>query len=1214
MAITNYAEAWIDQYANQLPTINFVSGDYTSIKESIRRYVSMQCPEDYNDWANSSEVGIFVNGLSYLGSIINYRVDLNAHDIFPSTTERRQSLLNFVKMLSYSPKRNIAALGIAKLVSIRTTESIYDSMGNSLQDIDIHWNDSTNVNWQEQFLTILNASFSSTNPFGKPLKKMAYNGITTQLYEINNLRNSNCVYSFTSVVNGGVRQFEVVNADLDTNLHAIEEKNPIPEQGFNILYRNDGTGNSSANTGFFVYWKQGNLKNQIIQFDEKIENNFYDINDNNINNNDVWFQSIDSVTGLVKSVWEKIPANEYLVYNNLDVEVRDIFRVESRDNDTITLRFSDGKFGTIPVGYFRVWYRVSNGNDDMYIKPGDISNVSISIPYISNNSSDDNTYYLTLNFSVSDAEHITQSVPQESLEYIKERAPEMYSTQNRMVSGSDYNYFPKSFTQRIKLLKSIVRTYSGNTRYIDFNDPSGMYQDIQLLAEDGYLYKQTGLNELDIASEDWTTVDELIDMLNKELRKLSLSNFYYENFATKVPSYRDRGYVWREIYNYGTNSSVGYFATGSKDNGYTSIPYNEVAKTLKVGSLIRIVAYEDDEKVDESWITINSIKENILFNENDDHTQEIIINDSLNLNYEWRVEEYYEPFNITFSASLRKEVYDLFFNNTSFGLRYNPDENTMDIMPYNSLADSTTEWKQNNQPNYNDKECTDWLLKIEYKSSNKWTFTNRYVDYIFGSANDMSFFFNTSIKNNNGTFFTEDYIKIFKNQSNEKLNLSTDYYWKPCNVIMYADGYTDPSKFKVYGYDEDKDTTIDNPKQFSEISEESFQELFFGKDKTGEYTILYDNVVQIDTMWDKVSNGEYKNYSATNASNYYYLNIPCTVYPAGTVIPYREHINDNGEIVKEGFQIYAVSPITLSDGNVLYGSDTNPVLIAESGEIYNYDVVDVGHIDTNTECEFDYVSSVSGISNIYVCVNKSGDHKYKVYKNYKPVLVYWSASDNKMDIINDDDYTIRKGVNNIIFTWKHFSTMKYLIDPSTTNIIDMYVLINEYYKQVKTWLNNGKKGTFPKLPSEYELRRMFVELNNYRMISDTMIWHPISYKLLFGNGASEELKALFKVIKNDNTTLSDNEIKQEVVKAIDEYFETMQPGETFFYTKLSTYIHEKLGNNIGTILLVPSYNDEKFGKLFEIQCEPDEILLSSASIDDIQIISKITEYNIRISE
>ena len=42
------------------------------------------------------------------------------------------------------------------------------------------------------------------------------------------------------------------------------------------------------------------------------------------------------------------------------------------------------------------------------------------------------------------------------------------------------------------------------------------------------------------------------------------------------------------------------------------------------------------------------------------------------------------------------------------------------------------------------------------------------------------------------------------------------------------------------------------------------------------------------------------------------------------------------------------------------------------------------------------------------------------------------------------------------------------------------------------------------------------------------------------------------------------------------------------------------------------FANDKFGNLFEINCEEDEILLSSATIDNVQIISKITDNNIRI--
>lgn len=56
------------------------------------------------------------------------------------------------------------------------------------------------------------------------------------------------------------------------------------------------------------------------------------------------------------------------------------------------------------------------------------------------------------------------------------------------------------------------------------------------------------------------------------------------------------------------------------------------------------------------------------------------------------------------------------------------------------------------------------MIKVIYESSNIWTFEVRYMNYIFGSVGNVSFFFNTDEKNNNNTFITSDYIKIVKKQ------------------------------------------------------------------------------------------------------------------------------------------------------------------------------------------------------------------------------------------------------------------------------------------------------------------------------------------------------------------------------------------------------------------------------------------------------------------
>ena len=143
----------------------------------------------------------------------------------------------------------------------------------------------------------------------------------------------------------------------------------MPEQAFHILYRNDGTGNASKNTGFFVYWKQGVLQSDYNNFDQKIENNAYEITTKNINEYDVWVQELDGETGLVKNNWTQIANDEYLVYNNTDTTVRNIYKVETRENDNITVRFPDGYFGDIPYGVYKLWYRISDGNSGLYIKP-----------------------------------------------------------------------------------------------------------------------------------------------------------------------------------------------------------------------------------------------------------------------------------------------------------------------------------------------------------------------------------------------------------------------------------------------------------------------------------------------------------------------------------------------------------------------------------------------------------------------------------------------------------------------------------------------------------------------------------------------------------------------------------------------------------------------------------------------------------------------------
>jgi hypothetical protein len=58
---------------------------------------------------------------------------------------------------------------------------------------------------------------------------------------------------------------------------------------------------------------------------------------------------------------------------------------------------------------------------------------------------------------------------------------------------------------------------------------------------------------------------------------------------------------------------------------------------------------------------------------------------------------------------------------------------------------------------------------------------------------------------------------------------------------------------------------------------------------------------------------------------------------------------------------------------------------------------------------------------------------------------------------------------------------------------------------------------------------------------------------------------------------------------------------------------KELSPNIVNFVIVPKQDSLKFGSLFEIRSEKDQIFINGASIDDIEIISAITATKINSS-
>jgi len=122
------------------------------------------------------------------------------------------------------------------------------------------------------------------------------------------------------------------------------------------------------------------------------------------------------------------------------------------------------------------------------------------------------------------------------------------------------------------------------------------------------------------------------------------------------------------------------------------------------------------------------------------------------------------------------------------------------------------------------------------------------------------------------------------------------------------------------------------------------------------------------------------------------------------------------------------------------------------------------------------------------------------------------------------------------------------------------------------------------------------------------VYNAAKFKPLFGSRASPQLQATFKVIKNPALSLSDSEIRAQVLAMINAYFQTAnwEFGDTFYFSELSAYIHTRLATLVSSVIIVPNDSSLVYGALQQITAAPDEILISAATVDNIEVISTIT--------
>jgi len=1084
---------------------DFQSYDFETLRKTMIDYLRNYYPEDFNDFTESSEYVALIDLIAFLGQSLAFRGDMNARENFFDTAERRDSILKLARLISYNPKRNIPASGYLKIDSVSTTENLFDSNGLNLSNVQINWNDTANPDWQEQFTTILNATLVTNQAIGNPGNSNTIGGIMTNEYSINLPPDVLPRYAFTALIEDGTMPMEIVSASSSGQSY-IYEPAPVPTGKFNILYRNDNLGNGSNNTGYFVYFKQGTLATEDFNLDQSLPNRVVNVNFDNINNNDVWLYQLD-VNGNPTTPWAQVPAvaGVNVIYNQSSN--RNLFQVNSRTNDQIDIVFGDGAFANIPQGIYRLFYRTSNGLQ-YKITPNELQTISIPLSYVSKNNRVE-----TVTITASLYYTVTNATTRESIDSIRTNAPSGYYTQNRMITGEDYNLFPYVNFNTILKAKAVNRSSSGISRYLDVLDVTGKYSSTNIFCNDGWIYQQPSSNSTIFSFNTTTDIYNVVyNTVVPLLSSIDVRQFYY----AKYPRYTYSNVKWLQS-TATSNSSTGYFANSSNTVYQIGQGVSSNLKYITTGAMVRFNAgvgnYFDAQNQIQSGTATYSSQKSYIWASVVSYNVNFPIKLSQNIPSGAVLDSIIPVFKTDLPGTVFvTEIVNLIKSYKNFGLSYNNATQAWQIILPQDL--NLGAFSLTNQGDVTGTaQDSSWTVAFAYNGIT-YNIAHRGLQYVFESLGQTRFYFDNTVKvfDSKTALTVHDQINILKtnSQPDSATPLAQDQTWYVYDSVVNADGYIDNTKILITFPDSNNNGIPDDPDLFTTTVEPTVN--------PNQKYVFFQSV--------------------TDANNFINV-VPVDNTTVVTTYATQSAINTNINLYVSGQVFYATT----------------------EGNFYQ------------------------------LAISTSGTRTLNLLSNY----------------------TAEVGRQNLTFQYRHNSPNDRRIDPSPNNIMDMYILTKAYSQDYLAWIQDTTNTVVePSLPTTDALKTEYgsgtTSLDNFKALSDTIIYNPGKYKPLFGAKADASLQATFKVVKNPNVNVSDNDIISGVVAAINTYFDSANWdfGDTFYFSELSTYLHNTLAPNVSSIIIVPTSTNVAFGSLMQINSNPNEIMVSAATANNVQIISAIT--------
>ena len=104
------------------------------------------------------------------------------------------------------------------------------------------------------------------------------------------------------------------------------------------------------------------------------------------------------------------------------------------------------------------------------------------------------------------------------------------------------------------------------------------------------------------------------------------------------------------------------------------------------------------------------------------------------------------------------------------------------------------------------------------------------------------------------------------------------------------------------------------------------------------------------------------------------------------------------------------------------------------------------------------------------------------------------------------------------------------------------------------------------------------------------------------------------MVKNKERSINDNDLKVRIISSMNEFFDinNWDFGDRFYLGELTTYILNSVSPDVTNIAIIPKQTTQIFGNLFEIQSRSDEIFISGATVDDIEIVNSINAAEVQV--